>query len=77
MQNNQTIDEELNSSNRDLHIKVMFGDGKDYPRWSGYTIGYRIVQNYLEKNPEINVDAWTNMSSSDILEKSGYVKSQN
>ena len=55
----------------------MFGDGKDYPRWSGYTIGYRIVQNYLEKNPEINVDAWTNMSSSDILEKSGYVKSQN
>ncbi len=71
------IDGQLNSSNSDLLNKVMFGDGMDYPHWSGYTIGYHIVQNYLEKNPEVNVEAWTNMSSSDILEKSGYVKSQN
>ena len=34
-------------------------------------------QNYLEKNPEVDVATWTNMNSSDILEKSGYVKSQN
>ncbi len=71
------IDDQLGKVNGEVINKVMFGDGKDYPRWSGYTIGYHIVQNYLEKNPEVNVDAWTNMSSSDILEKSGYVKSQN
>ena len=48
------IDGQLNSSNSDLLNKVMFGDGMDYPHWSGYTIGYHIVQNYLEKNPEVD-----------------------
>jgi len=71
------IDDQLGKVNGEVINKVMFGDGMDYPQWSGYTIGYHIVQNYLEKNPELNVEAWTNMSSSDILEKSGYVKSQN
>jgi uncharacterized protein YjaZ len=71
------IDDQLGKINGEVINKVMFGDGMDYPQWSGYTIGYHIVQNYLEKNPEVNVETWTNMSSSDILEKSGYVKSQN
>lgn len=71
------IDDQLGKVNNDVLNKVMFGGVKDYPHWSGYTIGYHIVQNYLEKNPEVDVATWTNMSSSDILEKSGYVKSQN
>jgi uncharacterized protein YjaZ len=71
------IDDQLSKVNGEVLNKVMFGDGKDYPHWSGYTIGYHIVQKYLEKNPEVDVATWTNMNSRDILEKSGYVKSQN
>lgn len=71
------IDDQLGKVNGEVLNKVMFGDGKDYPHWSGYTIGYHIVQKYLEKNPEVDVATWTNMNSRDILEKSGYVKSQN
>lgn len=71
------IDDQLSKVNSEVLNRVMFGDGMDYPKWSGYTIGYHIVQKYLEKNPELDVATWTNMNSSDILEKSGYVKSQN
>ena len=53
------------------HRKFMFG-GSDVPRWTGYTIGFHIVQSYLQKNPQVPVDEWTTMDAHELLDESGY-----
>lgn len=45
---------------------------KKIPCPCGYAIGYNIVQEFIENNPEVTIDEWTDMKAIDILEKSGY-----
>ncbi len=40
--------------------------------WSGYAIGYHIVQVFMYNHPDVSIDQWTDMSSKDILDDSGY-----
>lgn len=40
--------------------------------WSGYVIGYHIVQAFIGNNPEVSVDQWTKMGAAELYEKSGY-----
>lgn len=40
--------------------------------WSGYAIGYHIVQIFMENNPQASVDEWTEMKSSELFAASGY-----
>ena len=44
---------EVNSKKYKLYREVFFGTGK-YPLWSGYTIGYYILKEYLKQQKEIN-----------------------
>lgn len=60
----------LASQDYDLHGRVMFGGG--YPVWTGYTIGFNIVQAFLENNPDVPVEAWTTLDAQTILKRSGY-----
>lgn len=66
------IKDHLDSTDNDLLLKVMFGDDEIFPHWSGYTIGYRIVQNYLYKNPKVTFQTLISMDSLTILKESGY-----
>jgi uncharacterized protein YjaZ len=50
----------------------MFGDRRSVPLWSGYSIGYHIVQSYLELNPETTIGQLTGMDAWEIFEGSGY-----
>ena len=51
----------------------MFGNPRrDIPVWTGYTIGYAIVQDLLEKQPDLSIEDWSAMEAEDILEESGY-----
>jgi len=38
----------LNSMDLDFYMEVFYGTGK-YPNWTGYSIGYYLVENYLNK----------------------------
>lgn len=49
----------------------MFG-GNAVPHWTGYTIGFHIVQSYLQKHPHATVDEWTALDAHDLLAQSGY-----
>ena len=40
------------------------------PMWSNYTIGYQVMEKFLEHNPNLTIEEWTQMGSKDILEKS-------
>lgn len=55
-----------------MQQRYMFGDGRSIPYWSGYTIGFRIVQSYLQNNPGITIADWTTTDAWEILEQSGY-----
>lgn len=41
---------ELDSPGYD-HARWFFGAGADLPRWAGYTLGYRLVSDYLARHP--------------------------
>ncbi|TYS67434.1 hypothetical protein FZC76_12635 [Sutcliffiella horikoshii] len=42
------------------------------PKWSNYRIGYRIMEDFLERNPEVTLEQWTEMRADEILELSGF-----
>jgi uncharacterized protein YjaZ len=71
----QAIRKYLNARSDATQKKFMFGglvDSNDVPRWTGYTIGFHIVQSYLQKHPHITVDEWTTMDAHDLLDQSSY-----
>jgi len=53
---------------------IMFGNRK-FPHWTGYRIGYSIVNSFLLKNPEISFEKLVKMGSLKILKGSSYWKS--
>jgi uncharacterized protein YjaZ len=60
----------LQSEDIPFQMEVMFGS-RNYPYSGGYTIGYDILQIAL-KNTKLTVEHWTNLSSQELLEMSGY-----
>ncbi|MDL4839477.1 DUF2268 domain-containing protein [Aquibacillus rhizosphaerae] len=45
---------------------------KGIPDRSNYKIGYAIMTNFIQKNPDITILEWSKMSPIEILEKSNY-----
>ncbi|MGU3536452.1 DUF2268 domain-containing putative Zn-dependent protease [Methylobacterium sp. A54F] len=56
----------LASSGHD-HRAWFFGLGGRYPRWLGYTLGYRIVGDWLHTQPEVGGDAWVNVPAHEVI----------
>ncbi len=50
---------------------IMFGSD-NYPAWTGYNVGYEIVQSALKNNPALTPEQWTNQSPAWILDASDY-----
>ncbi|CAG9623334.1 hypothetical protein BACCIP111883_04135 [Sutcliffiella rhizosphaerae] len=42
------------------------------PSWSNYRGGFKIMQNFIEKNPEITIEEWTYYSAKDIVERTDF-----
>lgn len=49
------------------HFAWFFGAGGRYPRWLGYTLGYRIVGDWLKARPVVGAAAWANVAASEVL----------
>ena len=67
----QKLKPHLHSKDYAIYREVFFED-KEYPKWTGYTLGYEIFKSFLDNTKEKN---WNNIiknNSSQILEKSGY-----
>jgi uncharacterized protein YjaZ len=52
--------------------RMLFGDNDRVPQWAGYTLGYRMVQSYLEKRPETTFSEIVKLPGSEILAGSSY-----
>ena len=61
----------LDDRDRERIFPLLFG-GPDTPQWGGYTIGYRIVQRFLRRHPDLPVQVWTSLPAGELLEQSGY-----
>jgi hypothetical protein len=49
------------------HRAWFFGLGGQYPRWLGYTLGYRIVGDWLETGADLSGDAWINIPAHEVI----------
>jgi uncharacterized protein YjaZ len=58
----------LEDESFDLYEKVFFGSD-EYVRWTGYSIGYRIVEAYLQKHPQYSWKALTEIPLSQIVKE--------
>ena len=52
--------------------RILFGDNDRIPPWTGYTVGYRIVEGYLRENPDAQPANLVGQPASAIFEGSGY-----
>lgn len=68
------IRDNLDSTDENYRNNIIFGYGTEFPVWSGYTIGYNIVQAFLKNNPNMSIEEWTYMDGKDMLKNSGYEK---
>ena len=56
--------------------RFISGDGDRVPQWTGYSIGYRIVRSYLERNNTVRPATLVGMQASAIFNDSGYAGGQ-
>lgn len=49
------------------HAAWFYGTGGRYPRWLGYTLGYRIVGDWLAAGPAPAGDIWVNVPADTVL----------
>ncbi|OGI15070.1 MAG: hypothetical protein A2878_00570 [Candidatus Moranbacteria bacterium RIFCSPHIGHO2_01_FULL_54_31] len=57
----------------DLYYPV-FLEGKEYPLWAGYAIGYRIVEAFRKKHPELAWNDIVRLTPQEIHRMSGFGK---
>lgn len=43
-----------------------------FPQWAGYTIGYRMVGDYLRGHPQASIKDWTLLPASTLFDAAGY-----
>jgi len=61
----------LDSTNQKLRRSLFFGN-KEYPLWTGYSLGYQIVKSFLRKHPKMKWEEIIKLPAKEILEKSGW-----
>ena len=49
------------------HRAWFFGFGGRYPRWLGYTLGYRIVGDWLDTTTIIGAEAWIDVPAHEVI----------
>lgn len=62
----------LDTTDQKLIDHFIFGDGDEVPRQAGYTIGFEILQAWLERHPDVPPSEWSKLTPTTILEGSGY-----
>lgn len=62
----------LRATSPELLLGLMFGGAEGTPKWSGYTLGFRIVQGFLALQPDLNVREWTAVDAGDLLRRSAF-----
>ncbi len=68
------IKDSLLNEDENYISEILNGTKDGLPLLSGYRLSYKIVYEFLDKNPKVTVKEWTDMAAENILEKSGYLE---
>lgn len=60
------------TTNTLVKTRFLVGGDQNTPTWTGYTIGFHIVQSYLDAHPQADIETWTTLPPHELLEQSGY-----
>jgi uncharacterized protein YjaZ len=61
----------LKSTSVNVLQNLMFG-GDGVPQWAGYTIGFNIVQSYIKRRSQLDVNVWTALDPEKTWSESNY-----
>lgn len=51
----------------------LFGNNSaNIPKWANYKIGYNIVENFIEHNPDVSILEWTTMDANELVKQTDY-----
>ncbi|MDQ0174505.1 DUF2268 domain-containing putative Zn-dependent protease [Bacillus chungangensis] len=67
----EMIKPDLELSDPERQREILLG-GNGLPKHFGYSEGYKMVQAFLEKEPNLTPEEWTVISAAEIYEKSGF-----
>ena len=59
--------------NTKLYYPV-FLEGKEYPLWAGYAIGYQMIEVYRKQHPDISWDILVKLTPKEIHQEAGFEK---
>lgn len=65
----ESIGKKLNTQDMRMYRELFFGSRK-YKRWTGYSIGYRLVKEFRSKYPKLDWKEFIKIKPQDILEVS-------
>lgn len=67
----QRMKQSLNTAGVTVYDQWFFGSS-DIPRWTGFTIGYHIVSDYLKRHPRDSAASIADVPANSIITGSGY-----
>jgi uncharacterized protein YjaZ len=67
----EKLSNRLGSKDEKEYFKVFF-ENKEFPLWSGYSIGYWIVKSFMKNNPKNNWVEIMKIKSDDVLKASNW-----
>lgn len=67
----ESIKDKLLTNDEELSQDLFYGTG-DYPLWTGYTLGYYIIEDFFKKNPDISWKKVLYMTSEEIIEETRF-----
>jgi uncharacterized protein YjaZ len=67
------IEPDLHKVDPNRASEILFG-GKGLPKSFGYSEGYKMVDSFLEVNPNVTLEEWTALSAEEIFEKGKYME---
>ncbi|GAA0501845.1 hypothetical protein GCM10008986_31720 [Salinibacillus aidingensis] len=70
--------ENLNSTDASIKDDFFYGNSsRGIPDRSSYKIGNKIMDRFIQKNPDVSIAEWTEMSADEILNKSKFEELNN
>ncbi len=62
----------LNSTDWGVMSKYIFGRREGVPEWTGYRLGFKLVQQFINRHPTMPIAEWTALDAHDVIAESGY-----
>ncbi|WP_078382384.1 DUF2268 domain-containing putative Zn-dependent protease [Sutcliffiella halmapala] len=66
------IEGDLSNTDDTRALLILRGSKEGFPKQYGYSEGYKMVQAYLDVNPDATVEEWTGKSADEIFEEGNY-----